>query len=181
MIPGSRLSTRNTQGVCPYCNCQRLKKSHWSNELWKFNTTKIFYANYLHENTWSTVIHPLHSIQHWSQNVYYHIDINECNAANGGCERNCNDTIGSFICSCDTGYQLNENGLNCNGKCLLYKILLTIETFLYYIPRLGSMNIYKVRVCSKVVAWYLVRRKSAWYTLMRFQLIKNGVAHAYDI
>ena len=25
------------------------------------------------------------------------------------------------------------------------------------------------------VAWYLAQRKSAWYTLMRFRLIKSGV------
>ena len=31
------------------------------------------------------------------------------------------------------------------------------------------------------VAWYPARRKRAWYTLMRFWLIKNGVAHAYDV
>ena len=31
------------------------------------------------------------------------------------------------------------------------------------------------------VASYPAWRKSAWYTLMRFQLIKNGVAHVYDV
>ena len=31
------------------------------------------------------------------------------------------------------------------------------------------------------LAWYPARRKSAWYTPMRFRLIKNGVAHAYDV
>ena len=36
-------------------------------------------------------------------------------------------------------------------------------------------------IASGTLAWYPVRRKSAWYTLMRFRLIKNGVAHAYDI
>ena len=31
------------------------------------------------------------------------------------------------------------------------------------------------------IAWYPAQRKSAWYTLMRFWLIKNGVAHTYDV
>ena len=31
------------------------------------------------------------------------------------------------------------------------------------------------------VAWYPARRKSAWCTLMRFRLIKNAVAHVYDL
>ena len=34
---------------------------------------------------------------------------------------------------------------------------------------------------SYTIAWYPARRKSAWYTPMRFRLIKNGVAHAYDV
>ena len=28
----------------------------------------------------------------------------------------CNNTIGSFNCSCDLGYQLDENRLNCSGE-----------------------------------------------------------------
>ena len=44
------------------------------------------------------------------------IDINECTTSNGDCEHNCANTDGSFICSCHTGYQLDENGLNCNGE-----------------------------------------------------------------
>ena len=44
------------------------------------------------------------------------IDINECETANGGCEQMCSNTIGSFACSCDVGYRLDSNGLNCSGK-----------------------------------------------------------------
>jgi len=43
-------------------------------------------------------------------------DIDECATSNGGCEQICNNTIGSFYCSCDTGYQLDVNGLNCTGE-----------------------------------------------------------------
>ena len=46
-------------------------------------------------------------------------DINECDTTNGRCEHSCTNTIGSFICSCDTGYQLDGNGLSCNGEGLL--------------------------------------------------------------
>ena len=31
------------------------------------------------------------------------------------------------------------------------------------------------------LAWCLARRESAWYTLMRFRLIKNGATHVYDV
>ena len=44
-----------------------------------------------------------------------HADIDECDINNGGCEHNCTNTIGSFVCSCNVGYNLTENGLNCTG------------------------------------------------------------------
>ena len=47
--------------------------------------------------------------------IYNYVDINECDASNGGCEQRCNNTIGSFYCSCDIGYQLDSNGYDCNG------------------------------------------------------------------
>ena len=28
----------------------------------------------------------------------------------------CGNTIGSFTCTCGSGYQLDENGMNCSGK-----------------------------------------------------------------
>ena len=34
---------------------------------------------------------------------------------------------------------------------------------------------------SNELAWYPAQRKSDWYTPMRFRLIKNGVAHVYDV
>jgi len=45
-------------------------------------------------------------------------DISECDTRNGGCEQMCTNTIGSFNCSCGTGYLLDGNGLNCTGECL---------------------------------------------------------------
>ena len=45
-------------------------------------------------------------------------DINECNIANGGCEHSCTNTIGYFICGCDTVHQLDGNGLSCSGEGL---------------------------------------------------------------
>jgi len=43
-------------------------------------------------------------------------DIDECAINEGGCEHICSNTIGSFYCSCFTGYQLDSNGLNCSGE-----------------------------------------------------------------
>ena len=59
-------------------------------------------------------------------NVYIHnfvthlyvIDIDECTSGTARCSQVCNNTEGSYICSCDPGYQLNADGLQCNGKFL---------------------------------------------------------------
>ena len=47
---------------------------------------------------------------------YFVSDLEECQTDNGGCEQTCTNTVGSFECSCDPGYNLASNGLNCNGK-----------------------------------------------------------------
>ena len=44
------------------------------------------------------------------------VDINECNVNNGGCEHSCTNTVGSYTCSCNTGYQLNLG--HCSGNLL---------------------------------------------------------------
>ena len=41
--------------------------------------------------------------------VLVHVDIDECATDNGGCEQNCNNTIGSYYCTCDIGYQLGND------------------------------------------------------------------------
>ena len=46
----------------------------------------------------------------------FHADIDECATNNGGCEQTCINTIGSFYCSCRTGYQLDGDGFNCTGE-----------------------------------------------------------------
>ena len=37
-------------------------------------------------------------------------DIDECTGNTHGCDQVCNNTIGSYECSCYTGYQLLTNG-----------------------------------------------------------------------
>lgn len=44
------------------------------------------------------------------------LDILECaDGNNGGCEHNCTNTIGSFICSCREGYILSSDQRTCDG------------------------------------------------------------------
>ena len=48
-------------------------------------------------------------------NVYLTPEINECALDNGGCQHNCINTDGSYYCSCDTGYDLQQDKLSCQG------------------------------------------------------------------
>ena len=44
------------------------------------------------------------------------LDLNECSIDNGQCSSICSNTVGSYICSCDSGYALEDDGHNCTGK-----------------------------------------------------------------
>ncbi|XP_019615701.1 PREDICTED: uncharacterized protein LOC109463369 [Branchiostoma belcheri] len=50
----------------------------------------------------------------WSSNVPSCNDIDECSAANGGCDHVCTNTLGSFQCSCVDGFNLNVDGHSCD-------------------------------------------------------------------
>ena len=42
-------------------------------------------------------------------------DINECLLANGQCDHDCHNTIGSYYCTCQVGYLLLEDHRGCTG------------------------------------------------------------------
>ena len=43
-------------------------------------------------------------------------DINECITNNGGCEHNCTNTIGSYLCFCNIGFKLTADNHSCEGQ-----------------------------------------------------------------
>ena len=44
-------------------------------------------------------------------------DINECeDGFSGGCGQICNNTMGSFECSCNAGFELGSDGFLCLGE-----------------------------------------------------------------
>ena len=45
-----------------------------------------------------------------------HLDVNECGMLNGGCQHQCKNTNGSYLCQCNSGFFLNGNGRTCSGK-----------------------------------------------------------------
>ena len=47
---------------------------------------------------------------------YVQVDIDECTSNSHICEQNCTNTAGSYVCFCQNGYTLDQNGLSCSGK-----------------------------------------------------------------
>ena len=62
------------------------------------------------------VSRPMHSLA----------DIDECLVLNGGCHQVCTNTQGSHFCSCNQGYQLEENNSTCIGIQFLSLSLLCL-------------------------------------------------------
>ena len=51
------------------------------------------------------------------RSTFLHSDVNECSAATHGCNHICENTDGSYTCSCREGYYLNEDGRTCFPSC----------------------------------------------------------------
>ena len=45
-------------------------------------------------------------------------DIDEC--TEDPCDHDCTNTNGSFTCSCNNGYELDDNGRSCNGMYICW-------------------------------------------------------------
>ena len=44
-------------------------------------------------------------------------DINECTEDTDDCSHDCYNTVGSYLCDCPTGYELDTDEINCIGNC----------------------------------------------------------------
>ena len=69
------------------------------------------------------------------------VDINECQIDNGGCSQRCNNTAGSYNCSCQSGYELTGDDHNCTGKFLKW----TIAIYSYQVAIPLKDNVTNVR------------------------------------
>ena len=85
-------------------------------------------------------------------------DVDECLTNNGGCEQVCTNTDGSFSCSCDSGYSLDSNLLNCSGETLL--VLLFNLTLICACLLQTSMSVITtmVDVSRPVLMWMVISR-----------------------
>ena len=59
---------------------------------------------------------------------FLHLEIHECNEDDHTCQHICNNTHGSFVCSCFNGYSLASNGFSCNGITIMYFRIFELHT-----------------------------------------------------
>ena len=43
-------------------------------------------------------------------------DLNECTEGGSECDQYCQNTVGSYTCSCNSSTTLNPDGLHCDGE-----------------------------------------------------------------
>ncbi len=56
---------------------------------------------------------------HFTTNLAFIVstDMDECGMSNvHNCSMGCQNTYGSFNCTCNSGFELDSDGRNCNGK-----------------------------------------------------------------
>ena len=70
----------------------------------------------------------------------YFADVDECQFNNGNCSIGCENTNGSYACSCVEGYQLNEDGRTCTG--LYFHIYIFLDFIDYISAKESCMRMY---------------------------------------
>ena len=81
-----------------------------------------------------------------------HTDIDECSEGVSGCSQLCSNTVGSYRCSCQNGYQLGSDNHTCLGNIINALLMIDIA----YDGQI-SMNVQvKVEDVNKIVKTLLV-------------------------
>lgn len=60
----------------------------------------------------------LSSFPHIQNNIINSPDVDECLLLNHGCDQECDNTEGSYVCKCNTGYELDHDERSCLGLCV---------------------------------------------------------------
>ena len=65
----------------------------------------------------------IHSFNFRFSLVLVLLDIDECGEHVSGCNQQCVNTVGSYYCSCYTGFQINADKHTCFGKCGIHVLV----------------------------------------------------------
>lgn len=55
-------------------------------------------------------------------------DNNECDDGSASCDHNCQNTVGSYRCTCRQGYILNMDGKSCKGNVFSFCCVTIIDS-----------------------------------------------------
>ena len=58
-----------------------------------------------------------------------HTDRDECALGISGCNQICTNTVGSYMCSCNPGYQIALNNRTCTGKHIASNMMVSFKQF----------------------------------------------------
>ena len=84
--------------------------------------------------------------------VIFISDVNECSGVND-CQQECENTPGSYNCSCYEGFELASNEKSCNGLLLLcIAILLSIDPYHFIFLSLVLTECPESNVCTHICA-----------------------------
>ena len=76
----------------------------------------------------ASILTTIPAMVRWCECIYIYLynytliptaDVNECMNSNGGCAQICNNTIGSYECSCRNGYNLADDFHRCDGMSMM--------------------------------------------------------------
>lgn len=69
-------------------------------------------------------------IMHGHKYFFFLLDINECTTGSNRCSQNCHNAVGSYACSCYSGYRLNSDRISCRGKAMNYSFFVKASVFM---------------------------------------------------
>ena len=74
---------------------------------------------------------------------------------NGGCEEICDNTNGSYTCSCQTGYTVDASGHNCTGSIFI-DILIHEYTMHFLQILMNAVQIMETVIRFVLIFWELI-------------------------
>ncbi|KAG5870535.1 hypothetical protein JTB14_014726 [Gonioctena quinquepunctata] len=87
------------------------------------------------------------SVQKTGFAAIYFTDMDECAINHGGCQHDCMNTLGSYVCTCHNGYTLHENGRDCKEGGCKYELSIPYGT-------IGSPNYPDYYPARKDCVWH---------------------------
>ena len=76
--------------------------------------SELFSQNLSHTIVYYNIANTVYSIIDYSKKNTEIVD--ECTTESHNCQHNCHNTLESYYCSCQSGYDLNSDGTTCRGE-----------------------------------------------------------------